>query len=109
MAWRRSGLFHPAEEILVVTCDVCERDIGYEDGRRPHEHFASPGSPIRAPSTSRSPCRHLFARVPAGIRGEHAGSRPRSFFAKPRPAAPQAHELTAARTAACANRRQQAV
>jgi hypothetical protein len=32
-------LFHPAEEILVVTCDVCERDIGYEDGRRPHEHF----------------------------------------------------------------------
>jgi hypothetical protein len=39
MAWRRSGLFHPAEEILVVTCDVCERDIGYEDGRRPHEHF----------------------------------------------------------------------
>ena len=39
MAWRRSGLFHAAEEILVVTCDVCERDIGYEDGRRPHEHF----------------------------------------------------------------------
>jgi hypothetical protein len=39
MAWRRSGLFHPAEEVLVVTCDVCERDIGYEDGRRPHEHF----------------------------------------------------------------------
>jgi len=39
MAWRRSGLFHPAAEILVVTCDVCERDIGYEDGRRPYEHF----------------------------------------------------------------------
>ena len=39
MAWRRSGLFHPAEEILVMTCDVCERDIGYEDGRRPREHF----------------------------------------------------------------------
>ncbi len=39
MAWRKSGLFHPAEEILVLTCDVCERDIGYEDGRRPHEHF----------------------------------------------------------------------
>ncbi len=39
MAWRRSGLFHPAAEILVVTCDVCERDIGYEDGRRPQEHF----------------------------------------------------------------------
>ena len=39
MAWRKSGLFHPAEEILVITCDVCERDIGYEDGRRPREHF----------------------------------------------------------------------
>jgi hypothetical protein len=39
MAWRKSGLFRPAEEILVVTCDVCERDIGYEDGRRPLEHF----------------------------------------------------------------------
>ena len=39
MAWRKSGLFHAAEEILVVTCDVCERDIGYEDGRRPPEHF----------------------------------------------------------------------
>jgi hypothetical protein len=39
MAWRRSGQFHPAQEILIVTCDVCERDIGYEDGRRPREHF----------------------------------------------------------------------
>jgi hypothetical protein len=39
MAWRKSGLFHPAQEILVVTCDVCERDIGYEDGSRPREHF----------------------------------------------------------------------
>jgi hypothetical protein len=39
MAWRKTGLFHPAAEVLVMTCDVCERDIGYEDGRRPHEHF----------------------------------------------------------------------
>ncbi len=39
MAWRKSGLFHPAEEILVMTCDVCERDVGYEDGGRPREHF----------------------------------------------------------------------
>lgn len=39
MAWRTSGLFHPAEEILVATCDVCGRDVGYEDGRRPLEHF----------------------------------------------------------------------
>ena len=39
MGWRKSGMFHPAEEILVMTCDVCERDIGYQDGRRPREHF----------------------------------------------------------------------
>jgi hypothetical protein len=39
MAWRKSGVFHPAEEILVLTCDVCERDVGHEDGRRAREHF----------------------------------------------------------------------
>jgi hypothetical protein len=39
MAWRRTGVFRPAEEIFVMTCDMCERDIGYEDERRPHEHF----------------------------------------------------------------------
>jgi hypothetical protein len=39
MAWRKTGVFRPAEEIFVMTCDICERDIGYEDGRRPHEHF----------------------------------------------------------------------
>src|SRR6185437_8792034 len=25
MAWRKTGLFHPAEEVLLLTCDVCER------------------------------------------------------------------------------------
>jgi hypothetical protein len=39
MAWRKSGLFHPAQEILILTCDVCASDIGHEDGRRPREHF----------------------------------------------------------------------
>ena len=39
MAWRKTGLFHAPEEILILTCDICERDLGYEDGRRPHEHF----------------------------------------------------------------------
>jgi hypothetical protein len=39
MGWRKSGRFNPGQEILVVTCDVCERDIGYEDGRRPRDHF----------------------------------------------------------------------
>jgi hypothetical protein len=39
MGLRKSGVFHPAEEVLVLTCDVCERDIGHADGRRPKEHF----------------------------------------------------------------------
>ena len=39
MAWRKTGLHRSAEEILVMTCDVCERDVGFEDGRRPRAHF----------------------------------------------------------------------
>lgn len=39
MAWRRTGKYRSAEEIFVLTCDVCERDVGFEDGRRPNEHF----------------------------------------------------------------------
>jgi hypothetical protein len=39
MGWRRTGTFHPAQEVLVMTCDVCERDIGHEDGRRPKSHY----------------------------------------------------------------------
>ncbi len=39
VGWRKTGQYRAAEEILVLTCDVCERDIGYEDGRRPYEHF----------------------------------------------------------------------
>ncbi len=39
MAWRKTGLYRSAEEILVITCDVCERDVGFEDGRRPRQHF----------------------------------------------------------------------
>jgi hypothetical protein len=39
MAFRKSGLFHPPEEIAVLTCDVCERDIGHEDGSRARVHL----------------------------------------------------------------------
>ncbi|MFI4867387.1 MAG: hypothetical protein ACHQDB_09855 [Steroidobacterales bacterium] len=39
MGWRKTGTFHAPQEILVMTCDVCERDIGYEDERRPRAHF----------------------------------------------------------------------
>jgi len=39
MGWRKTGAWRAPEEILVMTCDVCERDIGYEDGRRPRPHY----------------------------------------------------------------------
>jgi hypothetical protein len=39
MAFRNTGLFHPPEEIVVLTCDICERDIGHEDGRRARAHL----------------------------------------------------------------------
>ena len=39
MGWRKTGSFLAPQEILVMTCDVCERDIGYEDERRPRAHY----------------------------------------------------------------------
>jgi hypothetical protein len=39
MGWRKTGIFNAPEEIRVLTCDVCECDIGHEDGRRPRAHF----------------------------------------------------------------------
>lgn len=39
MGWRKTGKFHTPQEVLVMTCDVCERDIGHEDERRPKAHF----------------------------------------------------------------------
>jgi len=39
MAFRKTGAFHPPQEIVVLTCDVCERDIGYEDGGRARGHL----------------------------------------------------------------------
>jgi len=39
VGWRKTGAFNQPEEIRVLTCDVCECDIGYEDGRRARAHF----------------------------------------------------------------------
>jgi hypothetical protein len=39
MGWRKCGMLRAPEQILVMTCDVCERDIGHEDGRRPRPHY----------------------------------------------------------------------
>jgi hypothetical protein len=40
MGLRKTGVLRPAQEILVLTCDVCERDIGYADERRPTAHLS---------------------------------------------------------------------
>jgi len=74
MGQRKTGVFHPAEEVLVLTCDVCERDIGHEDGRRPKEHFRlsrhpNPGAlNDQAPSVTICSCECLraFADTAAG-------------------------------------------
>jgi hypothetical protein len=39
MGWRKTGTFSAPTEILVLTCDVCERDIGHEDRRRSSTHY----------------------------------------------------------------------
>jgi hypothetical protein len=92
MAWRKTGTFHPAEEVLVLTCDVCERDIGYEDGRRPHEHFRvsrhpNPGGiddqePV-AIDCSRECLRAFAASTPGPDRSPSIGARERPS-AKPK-------------------------
>jgi hypothetical protein len=65
MAWRKSGLSNPAQEIRIVTRDVCKRDIGYEDGRRPREHSRAgrPPNPSvidnQGPAVGRCSCKCL--------------------------------------------------
>ena len=74
MGLRKTGVFHPPEEVVVLTCDVCERDIGNEDGRRPKDHFRvsrhpNPGAlNDQAPSVTICSCECLraFAATAAG-------------------------------------------
>jgi hypothetical protein len=75
MAWRRTGIFRPVEEIFVMTCDICERDIGYEDGRRPHEHFSITRHPNAGTIDDQQPpvaicsreCLQVFAAKASGL------------------------------------------
>jgi hypothetical protein len=39
MGWRKTGVFQSPQEVCVLTCDVCERDIGHADGRRADAHY----------------------------------------------------------------------
>ena len=57
-----------------MTCDMCERDIGYEDGRRPHEHFRVTRHPNPGGMDDQDPaivicsreCLQAFAATTAG-------------------------------------------
>ena len=74
MGWRKTGLFRNPEEILVLTCDVCERDIGTEDEHRPRAHFRVTCHPNRGALDDQEPavvvcsrdCLRAFAAKVAG-------------------------------------------
>lgn len=55
MGWRKTGIFREAEEILVLTCDICERDIGTEDEHRPRAHFRVSCHPNRGAINDQEP------------------------------------------------------
>jgi hypothetical protein len=74
MGWRRSGTFHAPEEILVLTCDVCESDIGHEDGRRPRAHLRVSRLPNAGAMNDLDPAvaicsRECLAAYAAGLTG----------------------------------------
>lgn len=55
MAWRNTGAFHAPTAVFVMTCDVCARDIGHEDGRRPRAHFQVSQHPNRGAIDDQEP------------------------------------------------------
>jgi hypothetical protein len=75
MAWRKTGSFKKPEETLVLTCDVCERDIGTEDQYRPRPHFRVSCYPNRgalddqeeAVAVCSRECLRAFAANAAGL------------------------------------------
>lgn len=74
MGWRKTGRFRNPEEILVLTCDICERDIGTEDEHRPRAHFRVTCHPNRGALDDQEPavvvcsreCLRAFAAKVAG-------------------------------------------
>lgn len=62
MGFRKTGTFHPAHEVLVMTCDICERDIGYEDGRRPRLHLCVSRHPNAGALDDQRPAAVLCSR-----------------------------------------------
>lgn len=91
MGSRKTGTFHPAEEVLVLTCDVCECDIGYEDGRRPRPHLCVTQHPNTGALDDQSPavalcsqeCLRAYADKLTGL--DRASRSSASRGSRPRP------------------------
>jgi hypothetical protein len=91
MGSRKTGTFHPAEEVLVLTCDVCECDIGYEDGRRPRPHLSVTQHPNTGALDDQSPpvalcsqeCLRAYADKLTGL--DRASRSSGSRGSRPRP------------------------
>ena len=74
MGFRKTGIYRSPEQIEVLTCDVCQRDIGNEDGRRPKEHFRLSRHPNPGALNDQEPsavicsceCLRAFAATAAG-------------------------------------------
>jgi hypothetical protein len=74
MGFRKTGVYRSPEQIEVLTCDVCQRDIGNEDGRRPKEHFRLSRHPNPGHLNDQEPtavicsceCLRAFAATAAG-------------------------------------------
>jgi hypothetical protein len=62
MGWRKTGIFREPGEVLVLTCDVCERDIGTEDEHRPRPHFIVSCHPNRGAIDDQEPAVTLCSR-----------------------------------------------
>lgn len=90
MGTRKTGTFYPPEEVLVLTCDVCECDIGHEDGRRPQPHLRVTQHPNAGGLDDQSPptivcsreCLRVFADKLTGLdrvsrAQKNRGPRPR--------------------------------
>ena len=80
MSFRKTGAFLPAVEIEVLTCDICERDIGFDDGSRPRPHLSVARHPNAGGLGDQSPttivcsreCLSAFAAKLEGLEREPA-------------------------------------
>ena len=79
MGWRKTGVLRAPEEILVMTCDVCERDIGYEDGRRPRPHYEIVRLPNQGTVGDQAPAVYVCSPECLRLFAAHASSDPRGL------------------------------